>query len=183
VATTLARLGARVGVVEIDPYRALEALMSGYHVGPLAELLPDSQLVFLATGRPDVLGEEALDLLADGTVLAGVGHFPWEIDSVALSRKTVSRNQEGTGHQERIIHRFHDGREIIVLAESKMINLAAAGGNPIQAMDLGLTLQTRSLAALCTENLPSGPQPVPAAIDREIAASLVRVLARAIGAS
>ncbi|MFI7443210.1 adenosylhomocysteinase [Nonomuraea indica] len=178
VAVTLARLGARVSVAEIDPYRALEALMSGHRVGGLKELLPDSEFVFLATGRPGILDGDSLDLLPDGAVVAGVGHFPWEMDQSALARRTASLRKLGTDGNERTIHRFRDGREITILAGTRMINLTAASGNPIQAMDLGLTLQARSLAAVATNTLPTGPQPVPAAIDREIATDLVRLLSK-----
>jgi adenosylhomocysteinase len=168
VANTLARLGAQVWVMETDPYRAVEALMHGHRVGDLATVLPPAQLVFLATGQPGVLGGAELDLLADGAVLAGVGHFPWELDAAALAARTAG----ATGGGHRRIHRLHDGREVTILHETKMINLAAAQGNPIQAMDLGLTLQARGLAAVATLGLAPGPQPVPADVDREIATSL-----------
>lgn len=176
VANTLARLGARVAVAETDPYRALEALMNGHEVGTLAELLRRTQLVFLATGHPSVLDGPALDVLADGAVIAGVGHLPWELDTDALRERTASVTKIGESGDERAIHRLHDGRELVVLAGTRMINLTAAKGNPIQAMDLGLTLQARSLAAVATTSLRPGAQPVPAAVDAEIAADLVRLL-------
>ncbi|MFE0629436.1 adenosylhomocysteinase [Streptomyces sp. NPDC058864] len=179
VADTLAKLGARVSVADIDPYRALEALMAGHATGALCDLLPQTQLLFLATGHPDVIGEAELDALADGTVIAGVGHMPWELDTEALSGRTLTVERSGASGQERAVHRLDDGREVIVLADTKMINLTAAKGNPIQAMDLGLTLQARSLAALAAaaENrLIPGVQAVPAPIDRQVATDLVALL-------
>jgi adenosylhomocysteinase len=174
VANTLARLGAHVHVAETDPFRALEAIMHGHTVGTLASLLPRTRLLFLATGHPGVLGSAEFDRLADRTVIAGVGHFPWEVDADELARRTASVTKDG----HRTHHRLHDGREITVLSDTKMINLTAAGGNPIEAMDLGLTLQVRSLAAVAGTHLPNGAQPIPADIERDIAADLVRLLSR-----
>ncbi|MEU6487833.1 adenosylhomocysteinase [Streptomyces sp. NPDC046887] len=172
-ARTLARLGARVAVAETDPYRALEAVMHGHEVGDLATLLPRTRLLFLATGHPGVIGAGELDALADGAIIAGVGHQPWELDSGALAARTASVVRYGSAGDERAVHRLHDGRELTVLAGTRMINLTAAKGNPIQAMDLGLTLQARSLAAVATLPLAPGAQPLPAEADREIAADLL----------
>ncbi|MFG2961322.1 adenosylhomocysteinase [Streptomyces sp. NPDC048291] len=179
VADTLAHLGARVSVAETDPYRALEAVMAGHQVGSLVDLLPRTQLLFLATGHPGVIGAAELAALRDGTVIAGVGHMPWELDAHALAEHTASVHRSGPSGQERAVHKLHDGREIIVLAGTKMINLTAAKGNPIQAMDLGLTLQACSLAAITTghdQPLATGVQAVPAPIDRRVATDLVDVL-------
>ncbi|MGW7428866.1 adenosylhomocysteinase [Streptomyces sp. NPDC054861] len=172
-ANTLARLGARVAVAETDPYRALEAVMHGHQVGDLATLLPRTRLLFLATGHPAVIGPDALDVLADGTIIAGVGHQPWELDADALAARTASVTRYGSAGDERAVHRLRDGREITVLTGTRMINLTAAKGNPIQAMDLGLTLQARSLAAVATLPLTPGVQPIPADVDHEIATDLL----------
>ncbi|MFI2302996.1 hypothetical protein ACH5AL_29775 [Actinacidiphila glaucinigra] len=113
---------------------------------------------------------------AVGTVAAAVGELG---DTAALSGRTSTVERLGAGGQERAVHRLKDGREVIVLADTKMINLTAAKGNPIQAMDLGLTLQARSLAALtaAAENrLAPGVQAVPAPIDRQVATDLVGLL-------
>ncbi|WP_432188130.1 adenosylhomocysteinase [Streptomyces sp. Tue6028] len=181
VADTLAQLGARVAVADTDPYRALEAVMAGHQVGNLMDLLPRTQLLFLATGHPGVIGAPELGALRHGTIIAGVGHMPWELDASALAKHTAGVHSSGPSGQERAVHRLHDGREIVILADTKMINLTAAKGNPIQAMDLGLTLQARSLAAIATDHdqqLATGAQAVPASIDRQIAADLVHTLSR-----
>ncbi|MHB9856404.1 adenosylhomocysteinase [Streptomyces krungchingensis] len=181
VADTLAQLGARVAVADTDPYRALEAVMAGHQVGDLMDLLPRTQLLFLATGHPGVIGAAELGALRHGTIIAGVGHMPWELDASALAEHTAGVHSSGPSGQERAVHRLHDGREIVILADTKMINLTAAKGNPIQAMDLGLTLQARSLAAIATghdQPLATGAQAVPASIDRQIAADLVHTLSR-----
>ncbi|MGW9629380.1 NAD(P)-dependent oxidoreductase [Agromyces sp. NPDC055520] len=177
VAETLARLGARVSVADTDPYRALEAIMHGHRVAPVEALLPESQLVFLATGHPGVISGDRLDLLADGVMLVGVGHEADEIDLPALAarsiRTTTLSNPSGDA-DARILYELEGGREVVVLHGTKMINLVAAGGNPIQAMDLGLSLQAASLAAIARGAVGLvGPQAVPADIDRGLATSLV----------
>ncbi|MCA1981393.1 adenosylhomocysteinase [Nocardioides nematodiphilus] len=166
VAQTLRQLSARVTVVEIDPYRALEAVMEGFEVSPLAAALPATSLLFLATGARDVLGEAEVALLPDGVVVAGVSHFPHELDQALLGPVESS----AAYHR---VHRRPDGRRVAVLAGARMINLAAALGNPIEAMDLGLTLQVRSLAAVAAGGLAPGVQPVPSDIDRAVATAFV----------
>ena len=177
VAETLQRLGARVSVADADPYRALEAIMHGHRVGPLEEVLPESALVFLATGHPDVIPADQLDLLSDGVIIAGVGHEPYELDLPALAATAVStRSLAAPGNEPdaRTVYRMSDGREIVVLHGTKMINLVAAGGNPIQAMDLGLSLQAASLASIAQGAADfTGPHAVPPAVDRALAARLV----------
>ncbi|XVU22915.1 adenosylhomocysteinase [Actinoplanes sp. CA-054009] len=163
VAQTLRLLGARVSVAELDPYRSLEAALEGHGTGPAEDLLPGADLVFLATGRPHVLGPAPIERLRDGVVLAGVGHRGDEVDLRLLG---TPGPDTGSHHRE---HLLADGRRVIVLAETRMINLVAAGGNPIEAMDLGLTLQAASLAAIATGAVAGGVQPVPDALDRDIA--------------
>ncbi len=166
VAQTLGALGARVTVVDTDPYRALEALMEGFAVASLAEALPGTQLLFLATGAPDVLGPDEVDLLPDGVVVAGVGHRAWEVDLALLGPVESS----AAYHR---VHRRADGTRTSVLAGTRMINLVAGLGNPVEAMDLGLTLQARSLAAVAAGGLADGVQPVPADLDRAVAEAFV----------
>ncbi|GLY02804.1 adenosylhomocysteinase [Actinoplanes sp. NBRC 101535] len=163
VAQTLRLLGARVAVAEVDAYRRLEALLEGHVTGDLVDLLPGADLVFLATGRTGVLGPDEIGQLRDGTVLAGVGHRGDEVDLRLLGE---AGPVSGTHHR---VHLLADGRRVVVLAETQMINLVAAGGNPIEAMDLGLTLQAASLAAVARGGLAPGVQPVPDTIDRDIA--------------
>lgn len=166
VAQTLRQLGALVTVVDTDPYRALEALMEGFAVASLADALPPARLLFLATGAPGVIGSDEVALLRDGVVIAGVSHHPWELDLALL----------GPVVDQASYHRVHvraNGGRALVLAENRMINLVAGLGNPIEAMDLGLTLQARSLAAVASGSLDPGVQPVPAELDRSVARAFV----------
>ncbi|MEU5973804.1 hypothetical protein [Streptomyces sp. NPDC047315] len=175
VADTLAHLGARVAVCEIDPMRALHAIMSGHRVGPSVDVVSDAQVVFMATGHPEVIGAAELDALPDGAVLAGVGHFPWELDRDALTASTLRTVEYGDTSRRRG-YVLADGREVVLLDDGRMLNLTAANGNPIQAMDLGLTLQARSLAAVCAGDLAAGLQSVPTHIEQRIASDLVDLL-------
>ncbi|WP_410626053.1 adenosylhomocysteinase [Amycolatopsis sp. cmx-8-4] len=175
VADTLARLGARVAVCDTDPMRALQAILDGHRVGVAEEVLEDAQAVFTATGAPGVVGAAELAALPGGAVLAGVGHFAWEIDAEALRTATVRTIEYGDPGR-RTGHVLTGGREIVVLDHGRMLNLTAADGNSIQAMDLGLTLQVRSLAAVCAGGLAPVVQPVPAAVERRIATDLVERL-------
>ncbi|WP_025155424.1 adenosylhomocysteinase [Leifsonia aquatica] len=181
VADTLRQLGATVTVADLDPFRQLDALMRGHQVRPLNELLAENDLVFLATGARGVVDERGIAALRDGAIVAGVGHEGLELDHEAFARatrETVALSPAAGDADARVLHRLHDGREIVVLHTTRMINLTAAGGNPIQAMDLGLALQARSLAAIAAgETAFTGAEPVPDAVDRVLAESLVRLLA------
>ncbi|MFJ9779722.1 adenosylhomocysteinase [Amycolatopsis sp. NPDC101161] len=176
VADTLARLGARVAVCDTDPMRALQAILDGHRVGSAVEVLSDAQAVFTATGAPGVVGAEELAALPDGALIAGVGHFAWEIDAAALRAATVRTVEYGSPGR-RVGHVLADGREVVVLDRGRMLNLTAANGNSIQAMDLGLTLQVRSLAAVAAGGLAAEVQPVPAPVEHRIATDLVAALA------
>ncbi|PPG56104.1 adenosylhomocysteinase [Rathayibacter sp. AY2B7] len=177
VADTLAQLGARVSVADVDPIRSLQAILRGHRVGPVADVLSDAQFVFTATGAPGVIGAAEIDAFADGAVIAGVGHFPWEIDEDALAAATESTTEFADGQRRQGI-RLKNGKQIVRLENGRMINLTAAGGNPIQAMDLGLTLQARSLADVVTADLDAAVQPVPADVEHRIATDLVALLSR-----
>lgn len=166
VAQTLRQLGALVTVVDTDPYRALEAVMEGFEVRTLAAALPRTRLLFLATGAPGVVGPDEVALLPDGVVVAGVSHHAWELDLALLGPAVAA----GAYHR---VHERSDGRRAAVLAGTRMINLVAGLGNPIEAMDLGLTLQARSLAAVASGGLAAGVQPVPADLDRAVARAFV----------
>jgi adenosylhomocysteinase len=171
-AETLRHLGATVTVVDTDPYQALLAHLEGFGVGDLADTLPTTRLLFLATGREGVIGRAEIALLDDGVVVAGVGHRPWELDLASLGPVV-----DHSGYYQ--THRQPDGRRVHVLAANRMLNLVAGLGNPIEAMDLGLTLQARSLAAIATGDVPAGIHPVPADIDRQVARDFLTARTRA----
>jgi adenosylhomocysteinase len=170
IAHYLKAFGGLVGVVEIDPIKALEAVMDGCKVGPLAELAPWGQFFITATARERVVDAEAFDLMADGAVLANCGHFDTEIDVAALRARAASSKRLGDTIEQ---FRMPDGRSLTLLSEGRMANLAGAEpkGNSIESMDLGFMLQALSLERVATapETLDRGPQPVPADINDAIA--------------
>src|SRR5258707_11098130 len=137
IARSLRRLGGQVTVVELDPIRALEAVLDGMRVTTLEEALSSGEVFFTATGRAGAIAAESIDRLPDGAILANAGHFSWEIDIAELRRRatTIERFREGVE-----LFTLEDGRRITLLAHGQMLNLAGGGGNPIETMDLGFAL-------------------------------------------
>jgi adenosylhomocysteinase len=177
IARTLRKLGGHVVVVELDPIRALEAVLDGMIVTSLGGALDSGEVFFTATGRPGVIAGESFDRLRDGAILANAGHFSWEIDIPELRRRAtqIERFREWVE-----LITLEDGRRITLLAQGEMLNLAGGGGNPIETMDLGLALQAQSLAYLAAnyKDLLVGPQPVPGEINATIARWMVEHLSR-----
>src|SRR5215469_5702281 len=177
IARCLHRLGGHGTVVELDPLRALEALLDGMRVTGLEPALGIGEVFFTATGRPGVIAGASFDRLPDGAILANAGHFSWEIDIAELRRRAVTSERFREWVE---LFTLADGRRITLLAQGEMLNLAGGGGNPIETMDLGLALQAQSLAYLAAHhsNLPPGPQPVPGEINTTIARWMVEHLSR-----
>ena len=168
IAQRLRGLGAHVTIVDTAPLAQLEAHLEGFRTGVLEDLLPGADIVLTVTGRDAVLKEEHLPLMKNGVVLANAGAFSSEIEieclkEMALESDTLRPNVE----------RFllDGGKEIFLLAKGNLINLAAGDGNPIEAMDVGLALQTLSLEclALHADTLCKGPQTVPYEIEQACA--------------
>src|SRR5258708_5940620 len=177
IARSLRRLGGQVTVVELDPIRALEAVLDGMRVTALEEALSSGEGFFTATGRAGAIAAESIDRLPDGAILANAGHFSLEIDIAELRRRatTIERFREWVE-----LFTLEDGRRITLLAHGEMLNLAGGGGNPIETMDLGFALQAQSLAYLAAnyKDLPVGPQPVPGEINATVARWMVENLSR-----
>ena len=161
-------LGANVIVTEVDSLRALEAAMDGYRVMPLLEAAAVSDFVVTATGDKHVVDEPHLKVMKDGCVLANSGHFNVEINIPALEAMSKEIHRPRPHVDE---YRFKDGRTLVLLAEGRLVNLAAAEGHPSSVMDMSFSGQ-----ALCVQHLVQnakalkpGLYPVPEAIDEEIA--------------
>lgn len=176
LARCLRALAAQVTVVEPDPIRALEALLDGMQVVPFAEALSSNEVCITATGRPGVIAGDAFDLLPSGVILANIGHFSWEIDLAELRQRAV-KVERLSDHIE--LFTLENGKQITLLAQGELLNIAAGNGNPVEVMDLGFALQAESLAYLarCFRELPPGPQPVPGTINREVAQRMVEQFA------
>lgn len=161
-------LGANVIVTEIDPMRALEAVMDGFRVMPMLEAAPQSDFIVSATGDKHVIDESHFEVMKDGCVVANSGHFNVEINIPALKAMAQSVNEPRPFIQEFIMS---DGRKIRLLGEGRLVNLAAAEGHPAAVMDMSFANQALA-AKYMVENhatLETRVYPVPEEIDREIA--------------
>jgi adenosylhomocysteinase len=161
-------LGARVIVTEVEPVRALEAMMDGFQVLPMLRAAPESDFIVTATGDRSVVGEPHFEVLRDGCILANAGHFDVEIDVRALEQKAESVTRPRASVQE---FRFADGRRVRLLAEGRLVNLAAAEGHPPTVMDMSFANQALSVAYLAKHHaeLAADVHRVPPAIDAEVA--------------
>jgi adenosylhomocysteinase len=161
-------LGAQVIVTEVDPVRALAAIMQGFRVLPMAEAAAAGEMFITATGSRDVIAASHLAAMRDGTILANAGHFDVEIDVRALAEMAVEVNPSVRPHADEFV--LDSGRRLILLAEGRVVNLVAAEGNPAAVMDLSFAAQALALARLAAEpRLAPGVYDMPAAIDTEIA--------------
>jgi adenosylhomocysteinase len=161
-------LGADVVVTEIDPLRALEAVMDGFRVMPMQEAARVGDVFVTVTGDVNVLDRSHFAAMKDGVLLANSGHFNSEINLKALDELATSVRQVREFVQE---YRLGDGRRLHVLGEGRLINLAAAEGHPAAVMDMSFANQ-----ALCAEymvknagSLENKVYDVPADIDAEVA--------------
>ena len=162
-------LGAQVIVTEVDPVRALDAVLRGFRVLPMAQAAPVGEVFITATGSRDVIAAEHLPVLRDGAILANAGHFDVEIDVRALSEAAIKLTMQVRPHTDEYL--LADGRRLLLLAEGRVVNLVAAEGNPPQVMDVTFAVQALALGWLASAGvaLPAGVHAVPAAIDEQIA--------------
>ena len=161
-------IGARVIVVEVDPLRALEAVMDGYQVMPIAEAARLGDIFVTLTGDINVIRAEHFKRMKDGVVVCNSGHFNVELDLAGLRKMTTKRRMMRDFVEE---HTLKNGRKINLLAEGRLINLAAAEGHPACVMDMSFANQALSAAYLAKEKgrLEKKVYPVPSPIDKRIA--------------
>jgi adenosylhomocysteinase len=161
-------LGAQVIVTEVKPVRALEAVMDGYRVMPLAEAAPIGDIFVTLTGDINVVDRRHMEAMKDGAIIANSGHFDVEINIKALEDLAEGRRQIRPFVEE---FRLANGRRLFLLGEGRLINLAAAEGHPASVMDMSFANQAlcAEYLALREKRLPLGVHFVPEEIDREIA--------------
>lgn len=166
-------MGAVVVVTEIDPIKALEATMDGFSVMPMDEAAKIGDLFVTLTGCKDVIRREHLEVMKDGALLANSGHFDVEIDKIALSDMAVEEWQRKPNIRG---YRMPDGRILNLLAEGRLVNLAAGNGHPAEIMDMSFAIQAKGLEYLAKNRgkLENKVYAVPAEIDREVAAIKLR---------
>jgi adenosylhomocysteinase len=172
-------LGAHVIVIEVEPVRALEAVMEGYQVMSLAEAAKVGDIFITVTGDKNVIDKKHLRVMKDGAILANSGHFNSEINIPALESLTEKKRTVRSFVEE---YRLKDGRCLYLLGEGRLINLAAAEGHPASVMDMSFANQ-----ALCMEYLVRNRgkleirvHQVPEEIDKEVARLKLKAMGVAI---
>ena len=161
-------LGAKVVVTETDPIRAIEAVMDGYEVMPMRDAARIGEIFCSVTGCKDVMGAEHFALMRDGAILSNAGHFNVEIDMEALEKTAVRKY---TARHNITAYVMPDGRELFVLGEGRLVNLACGDGHPAEIMDMSFAIQALSAEYLAKNagKLPCAPLTVPREIDEAVA--------------
>ncbi|MEU3163330.1 adenosylhomocysteinase [Streptosporangium sp. NPDC006930] len=162
-------LGARVVVTEIDPVKALDALLQGYDVRSMAAAARAGDVFVTVTGNRDVIRGEHLAEMKDGAILANAGHFDVEIDVRALDDLAHAVHRGVRPNTDEYV--LADGRRLLLLAEGRLVNLTAAEGHPAAVMDMSFSAQVLSVAWLVRERarLEPGVYDVPGEVDVEVA--------------
>ncbi|MCP4667071.1 MAG: adenosylhomocysteinase, partial [Deltaproteobacteria bacterium] len=160
--------GAHVIVCEVDPLRALEAIMDGFQVMPIAQAAPLGDFFCTLTGDIGVIRAEHFVTMKDGAILSNSGHFDVELDLPGLAEASVERRPIREFVEEFVLK---DGKKIYVLGQGRLINLAAAEGHPSSVMDMSFANQALSAEYMSKvhANLEKKVYPVPTSIDKEIA--------------
>ena len=168
-------MGANVIITEIDPIKAIEAVMEGYTVMTMDKAAPLGDLFVTLTGCSDIIVDRHFDVMKDGVLLANSGHFDVEINKKQLAAKAVkieNRKPNIVGYT------MADGRVINLLAEGRLVNLAAGNGHPAEIMDMSFAIQAKGLEYLAKNRgkLEKKVYAVPAEIDSEVAAIKLETL-------
>jgi adenosylhomocysteinase len=161
-------LGARVIVCEINPIKANEAWMDGFEVMPMLEAAQLGDFFITVTGNKDVITEEHFRVMKDGAILSNAGHFDVEVNKIQLAAMAQERRIVRPNIEEFLLE---DGRKIYLLAEGRLVNLAAGDGHPAEVMDMTFALQALSLYYLATseKSLEAKVYSVPTEIDQKVA--------------
>lgn len=168
-------MGANVIVTEIDPVKGIEAVMDGFRVMTMDEACALGDLFITVTGCKDVIRDRHFDRMKDGVLLSNSGHFDVEINKCELEKKAKriwERKPNITGYE------MPDGRIINLLAEGRLVNLAAGNGHPAEIMDMSFAIQAKSLEYLVKNQgkLEKKVYQVPREIDSEVAALKLKSL-------
>ena len=166
-------LGAKVIVTEIDPIKAMEAVMDGFEVMSMSQAAALGDIFVTVTGCDDVVRREHFLAMKDGAICCNAGHFDCEVNVAALKEMAVSSRVARTNIQEYVLE---SGRRIFILAEGRLVNLAAGDGHPAEIMDMSFAIQALSARYLVENRDTLSRRPgemlhkVPASIDGEVAA-------------
>jgi len=161
-------LGANIIVTEIDPVKAIEAVMDGFRVMPMEEAAAIGDIFITVTGNKHVIREEHFDVMKDGAIVCNSGHFDIEIDLKILGEKSTEVRTVRPFTQE---YHLKSGKSVIVLGEGRLVNLAAAEGHPSAVMDMSFANQALACEYLIKNKgkLEPGIHSIPVEVDKEIA--------------
>ncbi len=175
VARRASGMGAKVIITEVDPLRALEAVMDGFSVMPIKSAAKIGDIFVTVTGDINVIRAEHMELMKDGAILCNSGHFDAELDLKGLAKITKSRRMIRDFVEE---HSLHNGKNIYILGEGRLINLASAEGHPASVMDMSFANQALSAEYVAQNHrrLEKKVYSVPEDIDRMIAKLKLRAL-------
>lgn len=162
-------MGANVIVTEVDPTKALEAIMDGFRVMPMSEAAPIGDVFITVTGCKSVIDGRHFENLKDGAIVCNSGHFNVELDLETLGKTARSKREVRAFVDEYVMP---GGKKVFVLGEGRLINLAAAEGHPASVMDMSFANQALSVEYLAAnyKSLEKRVYPVPADLDRRVAA-------------
>jgi adenosylhomocysteinase len=168
LATRARGMGANVVITEIDPIRALEAMMEGFRVMPMADAVKIADVIVTTTGNVDVVDHRHIDSFKDGVVIANSGHFNDEINIPALESRAQGKRRVRDFVDE---YKLSDGRRVYLLGEGRLINLAAAEGHPAAVMDMSFANQALAVEYLrkAAGTLEQRVYDVPVELDQQIA--------------
>jgi adenosylhomocysteinase len=168
-------LGANVIVTEVDAVKALEAAMDGYRVMPMEQAAPLADFICTATGNKNVIDLRHFEIMKDGCIVANSGHFNVEINIPALESLASEKRQPRAFIDQ---YQLKDGREINLLGEGRLINLASAEGHPSAVMDMSFANQALASEFLVRHKgqLANGVHALPKALDQEIAALKLKAM-------
>ena len=174
-------MGANVIVTEVDPFKALDATMNGFRVMPMAQAAPLGDLFITSTGCKDVITAEHFAVMKDNALLCNAGHFDCEVDVAALREQAV----ECIPQRENIVgYRLPGGRTLNVIADGRLVNLAAGNGHPAEIMDMSFAVQALAAEWLVKhrDNLELKLYDIPAEIDEQIGLAKLAALGLEIDA-
>ena len=161
-------MGANVIITEVDPLPALRAVMEGFRVMKMDDAAPLGDIFCTATGMKDIITGKHIDMMKDGAIISNTGHYDCEINIVDLKEKAAS---ERTIRPDNVEYTLSDGRRLYLLADGRLVNLAAAEGHPSEVMDMSFANQFLSLCRLAKEgrNLDSKVYDITMEQDQELA--------------
>ena len=172
-------LGARVIVTEVDPVKAIEAVMDGFDVMPMKEAAKLGDFFITVTGCNKVIDEEDFAVIKDGAIMCNAGHFDCEIDMAWLKKNAVESKEMRKNIQG---YKLPTGQWVFVLAEGRLVNLAAGDGHPAEIMDMSFAIQALSAKYLVEKNGQVGSMliDVPKEVDMDVATRKLNFLGKYI---